>query len=223
MIQRTLFTLIFLLFLLAACNSGGENDLSRMGTPLVTRGVLVTTGPTPQAVVPGETPEPTHAPEISVLASGEFDLPTADFSVTHTLPDDLDMGADMRLVLTLRDVNRPDQTCAEHHPQSGCATVDWSDENTLTLKLESGTNVFFLSASGALADEPDEFNPDCAYTAVGGSAQAWSVDLSEAIEPGSDLELSLVMTKSGAPDVRIGYEIRVEDSSEDALTSGGGC
>lgn len=48
---------------------------------------------------------------------------------------------------------------------------------------------------------------------MGGSAHLWSVILSDNIIPGSNLLIDLTMTKFLAPDVRIAYELRVEDSS----------
>ena len=77
-----------------------------------------------------------------------------------------------RLVLRLWDADRPDDICSFDHPLSGCATVDWSDDdrrpgvppggvfqNSLTLELTSGVQTFFLSQSDALNDEPDPFAP----------------------------------------------------------------
>jgi len=45
---------------------------------------------------------------------------------------------------------------------------------------------------------------------VGGSARTWRTTLKDDIDPGSEIELRLVMTKFGAPAVDIAYEIRVE-------------
>jgi hypothetical protein len=160
------------------------------------------------------------------LTAGEFDLPAAEapgdagfheaFNRTHTLPNDLSVEAGDWLVLTLLDEMRPGQFCAEDDPRSGCATIDWSDdedvfENSLSVKFASGTRILHLSETGLLTDEPDARNADCPYHAVGGQPEQWAVELAENIDPGSDLEISLTMTKFGAPDVTIAYEIRVTD------------
>ncbi len=47
---------------------------------------------------------------------------------------------------------------------------------------------------------------------MGGSAHEWSGVLPSDLEPGGSLLVDLTMTKFLAPDVVIGYEIRVEGS-----------
>ena len=119
---------------------------------------------------------------IQRLASGEFLLPAVDaFGApgfhevlidVQTLPNDLSVSSGDRLILSLRDLGRPDQSCSREHPLSGCATVDWSDfdgrakvpsggvfEHSLTLRLASGDRSFFLSESGSLNDTPDSYKP----------------------------------------------------------------
>ncbi len=139
--------------------------------------------PTPAAVQTpaASVPSPSLASE-QILAPGEFELAAANafgepgfhepFHFTHRLPADLGSTAGLRLVVALRDVTRPEQTCSSQHPLSGCATVDWSDaesrpnvpaggvfDNSLTVELRSGERTFFLSEVGVLADTPDAFDP----------------------------------------------------------------
>ena len=157
----------------------------------VSCGPSPTTTPTePVEVTRAPTVEQTSAPDVparlqtrgQTLAAGELDLPSAGgfgdpgfhevVVTTQTLPADLGPAAGMTLVLTLRDAGRPEQTCSTHHPLSGCATVDWSDDpsrpkvppggvfdNSLTLQLETGARTLFLSGSGALTGAPDPFEP----------------------------------------------------------------
>ena len=74
---------------------------------------------------------------------------------SQTIPEDIAATAGRRLVLTLRDLGRPEETCDREHPLSGCATVDWSDfdgrpnvppgcvfEHRLLLQLASGEQSF---------------------------------------------------------------------------------
>lgn len=118
----------------------------------------------------------------SVLASGKLELPAAQafgepgfhelLGVEGEIPASVSGEEGTRIVLALRDAGRPEQTCDSEHPLSGCATVDWSDdesrpnvppggvfENSVRLDLESGERTFFLSESGGLALEPDPFKP----------------------------------------------------------------
>lgn len=44
---------------------------------------------------------------------------------------------------------------------------------------------------------------------MGGSARTWSATLPDSVMPGGQVSLRLVMTKADAPDVRIGFAIRV--------------
>lgn len=133
--------------------------------------------PAPASPQPGPPASPGQR-----LAAGEFSLPAAaDFgdpgfhavvTATATLPENGQVSSGGRIVLTLKDAGRPQQTCATEHPLSGCATVDWSDSpdrphvppsgvfiNTITLQLASGPKTLYLSQSGALASGPDAFRP----------------------------------------------------------------
>lgn len=97
--------------------------------------------------------------------------PTLVHAHAHALPESLGPTAGKRLVIALRDANRPDVMCGTQHPLSGCATVDWSDalsrpnvpdtgvfDNSIALQLSSGSRRFFLSESLALAAQPDRFD-----------------------------------------------------------------
>ena len=114
----------------------------------------------------------------TVLAAGELELPAAEafgelgfhevLTAEATLPTDLGPTKGRRLVLRLRDAGRPGQACDTEHPLSGCATVDWSDDESrpnvpaggvFDNRLELGGQTFFLSESGALAGVPDQFRP----------------------------------------------------------------
>ena len=114
-----------------------------------------------------------------MLAEGSFELSTAaafgdpGFHETLTASTTTVAAAGPgRLVLALRDLDRPDQTCDQDHPLSGCATVDWSDsedrpnvpeggvfDNHVILDVAGETARLFLSESGALASVPDQFSP----------------------------------------------------------------
>jgi hypothetical protein len=82
------------------------------------------------------------------------------------------LRASSRLVLPLRDLTRPDQTCGSEHPLSGCATADWSDfeppphvpgggvfTQRLMLTISDGPHDFFLSERAGRAPELDDFSP----------------------------------------------------------------
>lgn len=114
-----------------------------------------------------------------MLEEGSFDLPAAaafgDAGFHETLTASTTAVASAgpgRLVLALRDLDRPDQTCDQEHPLSGCATVDWSDaedrpnvpdggvfDNHVTLDVAGETTQLFLSESDALTTVPDQFSP----------------------------------------------------------------
>ncbi len=117
-----------------------------------------------------------------VLASGNFDLPAADafgapgfhqsYTFSHRLPENLDHAGTTRIVIALWDASRPNVSCGQHHPLSGCATVDWSDSpsrpnvptdglfnNSISLPLTSGETTFYLSEAGSLAEQPDAYDP----------------------------------------------------------------
>ena len=142
------------------------------------------TGPaTPTARNETNTPgEPTAVGSSLMLAAGTFQLPAAEsfgeagfhepIIVTDVISEDLGSTAGATLSVVLRDVSRPQQDCSSQHPLSGCATVDWSDDedrpkvppggvldNRLSLSLGSASRDLFLSESGNLATSPDAFQP----------------------------------------------------------------
>ena len=178
-----------LVTLLAVAASCSQSDAAPASAPADR-----TTEPQPAAA--SAAPEPTtivasppqsEAPvsvegKVRKLASGELLLPAATsfgtpgfhevLTDTQTIPEDITAAAGRRLVLTLRDLGRPQQGCAREHPLSGCATVDWSDfdgrpnvppggvfEHRLVLQLASGEQSFFLSDSGSLNEAPDRYKP----------------------------------------------------------------
>lgn len=114
-----------------------------------------------------------------MVAEGSFELPAAaafgDPGFHETLTASTTALADAgpgRLVLALRDLDRPDETCDQDHPLSGCATVDWSDaegrpnvpeggvfDNHVSFEVAGETTQRFLSESDALATVPDQFIP----------------------------------------------------------------
>jgi hypothetical protein len=116
------------------------------------------------------------------LTTGQLRLPAAAafgqpgfhevLVATGRVPRRMRATKGLRLVLTLRDAQRPRQTCSSEHPLSGCATVDWSDDparpkvpaggvfrNGLTLRLASGVRTFFLRADGTLSSKPEPYQP----------------------------------------------------------------
>ena len=139
--------------------------------------------PTALVALPPQSEAPVSVDvKVRRLASGELLLPAATsfgtpgfhdvLTDSQTIPEDLTAAAGRRLVLTLRDLGRPEQRCAREHPLSGCATVDWSDfdgrpnvppggvfEHRLVLQLASGEQSFFLSDSGSLSEAPDRYKP----------------------------------------------------------------
>jgi hypothetical protein len=139
---------------------------------------------------------------------------------------DLRKGATARrgdtLILTLRDVGRPRSTCANDHPLSGCATIDWFGgepgrrgrplSNSVTIDLASGPHTFYLRETGALSDHlsPAACLEASRDTALGGVARRWVGTLPAPLEPSGGISFRLFLSKFGAPDVRIGYAVRVE-------------
>lgn len=139
--------------------------------------------PPPAAATPNYSGPSAAATAPVVLASGVFELPGAggigdvpgfheELMAEGVLPARLPATGGGTLVLSLRDASRPDITCGSEHPLSGCATVDWSDfeerprvpaggvfEQRLDLTLATGEQALFLSESGALNAQPDEFSP----------------------------------------------------------------
>ena len=183
-----LMTLVSTVVVACSQTADGPNSLSRSQAPSPVPSLVPV--PAATAVVSVQAPPPTARSPIPTatgggiqrLASGEFLLPAADaFGApgfhevlidVQTLPDDLSVASGDRLILRLRDLGRPDQSCSRDHPLSGCATVDWSDfdgrakvppggvfEHSLTLRLASGDRSFFLSESGSLNDASDSYKP----------------------------------------------------------------
>jgi hypothetical protein len=140
-------------------------------------------GPTAIVALPPRSEAPASVEAtVRKLASGELSLPAATsfgspgfhevLTDSQTIPEAVTALAGRRLVLTLRDLGRPEQRCGREHPLSGCATVDWSDfegrpgvppggvfEHRLVLQLASGERSFFLSDSGSLNEVPDRYKP----------------------------------------------------------------
>jgi hypothetical protein len=187
--------------------------------------------PTDPATPP--TPDPSSADGL-VLASGELILPGAGnendsgnhevLVARHQLRSDLEGTSGRLLVLSLRDLTRPSQSCPSEEPEDGCATVDWSADpeeprvppegqfvNRLDFELTSGPRRLYLSRSFHLNDVPDRVDPLRQHTAVGGTASEWQLVLPAALQPDTPLELRVVMTKWQPPSVRIGYEIRLAE------------
>ncbi len=95
-------------------------------------------------------------------------------SVSATIPQlgPLEGRTGSVIRVSLRDASRPEQTCSQDHPLSGCLTIDWSDapgrphvpdsgvfRNELTFITADGTTKLHLSDSGVLAETPDQFTP----------------------------------------------------------------
>jgi len=169
-----------------------------------------------------------------VLARGSLPLAAADdpddpafhtiFVVDHQLPEDLGATQGRTLALALRDLTRPGMACVSEDRESGCATVDWSDEpstpgtgpggvllNLLRAELASGLKELYLSRTFTLADVPDVADTQRRTTAIGGAPRRWERTLPVDLVAGSGLRLRLVMTKWQDPSVRIGYEVLLLD------------
>ncbi len=117
--------------------------------------------------------------QAQVLASGQVDLPHTttgpgspefNFPVTrmHTVPLGVSAAAGARLVVSLRDVNRPDQFCDPDDPSGGlfdgCATIDWPFPgrrgiNLVELELSTGIETFHLRMNDVLSDIPEPDGP----------------------------------------------------------------
>jgi len=111
-----------------------------------------------------------------IEAAQSFDDPGFHevLSVDGAIPDlgDLAGTAGSSIVVSLWDTSRPDQTCNQDHPLSGCITIDWSDSpsrpgvpesgvfnNQIRFAAAGGPVDLYLSESGALATTPDQFTP----------------------------------------------------------------
>ena len=187
-LSRTALALA-LVTLLAVAASCSQSDAAPVSAPadLSTQPPLTTASAAPRPTAIVASPSQSEAPvaveaKVTKLASGELSLPAATsfgspgfhevLTDSQTLPQDIAAAAGRRLVLTLRDLGRPEQRCSREHPLSGCATVDWSDfdgrpgvppggvfEHRLVLQLASGEQSFFLSESGSLNEAPDPYEP----------------------------------------------------------------
>ena len=78
----------------------------------------------------------------------------------------------LTLVLTLRDLTRPEITCVGESPRSGCATVDWDAFpwepiappdgillNRLLFLADDWSRAFHLRKTLTLADDPEPGPP----------------------------------------------------------------
>ncbi|MEM7049323.1 MAG: hypothetical protein AAF604_06675 [Acidobacteriota bacterium] len=116
--------------------------------------------------------------QAQVLASGQFPLgftsgpgsPNFNSAITlaGTVPADLGPTAGGRLVLSLRDVGRPDQFCDPDDPSGGlfdgCATVDWPFPgrrgiNLVRLELADGVQDFHLRMDDTFSAIPEPDGP----------------------------------------------------------------
>lgn len=112
-----------------------------------------------------------------VLASGQFELQAATevdpaavgfndaFTFRHPVPPGLGPTAGHQLVVRLRDVGRPRQTCGSDHPASGCATVDWAlpgqvFRNLVELPTTNGRILLHMRLDGSLGSDPEPAHPE---------------------------------------------------------------
>lgn len=120
---------------------------------------------------------------VADCAPGSFDLPAAFeleldsvgfhelISVEGAFPQDLGATDGRELVVALRDVSRPRQTCPRDDvPWDGCASVDWDDvdgkrnappgggyfENKLVIQTEDGKRELFLNRALGISPEIDD-------------------------------------------------------------------
>lgn len=175
-VLRTTCALFAVALLAAAC--GDSSGPTVTAAPTTVTAPAGSTAPTSSTST--TTTTTAAAPSVVVVAAGTLDLPAAaEFGdpgfheplfVEGTIPEAAAAGG--RLIVSLRDAERPDQACDSEHPLSGCATVDWSDaetrpnvpsggvfDNSLTIVTADETLTAYLSESGDLAAEPDAFDP----------------------------------------------------------------
>jgi hypothetical protein len=161
-------TLVAVVFSLVAAACGGTDSTALSTTSVAS---VTTTTSAPAGVDGGDV----------ILLAGAIQIPAANdfndpgfhevFVLTGGVPEAA-AGVTGELVVRLRDVGRPENTCDRDHPLSGCATVDWSDfedrpgvpaggvfDNHLNVVSSSGPINFFLSENRGLADTPDEYVP----------------------------------------------------------------
>lgn len=172
---RAVHTLLAVGLITGCADDAPQSDA---GAPVVDAGFVMDAG----RVEDGGVVADAGAPFGGTLASGTFALPAANafgdpgfhevLSTNGVLPNDLGSTAGQLLIVRLWDQSRPMQTCAQDHPTSGCATVDWSDfegrpnvpqggvfDNRLTVQLASGARDYFLSEEIRLNDIPDPYVP----------------------------------------------------------------
>ncbi len=133
--------------------------------------------PLPTAIIDNDVPDASDVGvvlaggEVEVPAASSFDDPEFHFAVSRTSSAPAETPGNGTLVLTLRDLSRPDEACSQEHPLSGCLTVDWSDfegrpgvppggvlENSITLQLVSGPKTFYLTERSGLADQKPPYS-----------------------------------------------------------------
>jgi len=153
--------------LAAACSSGVASTATSPTTVLATTAVPAETTGDSVVLLSGTS---------KVEAAQSFDDPGfhKTISLTATVPElgPLAGVAASTIRVSLRDSSRPNQTCTQDHPLSGCLTIDWSDApgrprvpdsgvfpNQLTFITSAGESTLHLSESGVLADQPDQFTP----------------------------------------------------------------
>jgi hypothetical protein len=103
---------------------------------------------------------------LRIPAAGNFQFNDLGFHFrarsSGNLPEILGPTTGRTLVFSLRDAGRPEMTCNDEHPLSGCATVDWDDfdtghfTNKLTVMTSAGPRDYFLTMAMGLADELDD-------------------------------------------------------------------
>lgn len=128
------------------------------------------------------TKDKTLLAQVADCSPGTFSLPPAFeleldsvgfheiIEVEGGFPKNLGSTSGRELVVALRDVNRPDQTCPEEVPWDGCASVDWDDvdgtrnappgggyfDNRIRVRTENGPLDLYLNRELGLSREQDD-------------------------------------------------------------------
>ena len=170
----------------APTTTSGPTTATTSGpTTAATSGPTTTIAVDPTTATSSPATETTGTTDIEniILAAGELNVSSVAsqeelgyhgvLTATNNLPSDLGSTAGLMLVIRLWDASRPEQTCDSDHPTSGCVTVDWGDwierpsvppggvfDNSISFDLVTGEQIFFLSESGALNDQPDALEPE---------------------------------------------------------------